>query len=376
MAKYAKNARTVEIYKDRTGKHWEAHTGVGQLKNGDVLVTFCETRGLAHEDFDTVFLVRSKDNGRTFDPSTKTQVWPLPGNPIREYYGSDCPLITQISDGTVLVNHLTTSFHRQEGILEDMGPQSENVGRMKGAEGTWISRSNDNGYTWEPGYPTNHEPLRWTMPADSILELPNGTLLMPVLGQLNTRRERKDQEPVRSSLFRSDDKGLHWEHWSTIAFDPAGIITFDEPALGRNKDGVLVCMMRTDHRPRGRHQHMWVAYSHNDGESWSRPEATNLWGYPADLVLLNDGRMLATYGYRRAPWGVRGCISEDGLSWDVANEIIIREGGVAPPTQRSWWHIGYPHSVQLQNSQIFSVDHQFTDREPFAQFVVGVLWDL
>ena len=27
MAKYAKNARKVEIYKDPTGKHWEAHTG-------------------------------------------------------------------------------------------------------------------------------------------------------------------------------------------------------------------------------------------------------------------------------------------------------------------------------------------------------------
>ena len=397
MQGYAKNARTVEIFKDTTGTHWEAHTGVAQLKNGDVVVTFNETRGLRHEDFDTIFMVRSKDNGRTFDPSTRVQVWPLPGNPLKDYYGADCPLITQISDGTLLVNHLTTSFQRRfldrglsfdlqgpvpgtgltaKGILEDMGPQSENVGRMKGAEGTWISRSNDNGYTWEPGYPINNEPLRWIMPSDSILELPNGTLLMAVLGQLDTRRERKDQEPIRSVLLRSDNKGLSWEHWSTIAFDPARIISFDEPALGRTKDGVLVAMMRTEHLPRGRHQNMWVAYSHNDGESWSRPEATNIWGYPADLVLLNDGRMLSTYGYRRPPWGVRGCISEDGLSWDVANEFTIREGGVAPAGTSAWWHIGYPHSVQLQNGQIFSVDHQFTDREPFAQFVVGVLWDL
>jgi hypothetical protein len=223
--------------------------------------------------------------------------------------------------------------------------------------------------------------MRWIMPADSILELPNGTLLLAALGQLNTRRERKDQEPIRSVCMRSDDKGLHWEHWSTIAFDPAGIISFDEPAIGRAADGTLVCMMRTEHLPRERHQHMWVAFSKNDGESWSRPEATNIWGYPADLTTLKDGRMLAVYGYRRAPWGLRGCISEDGLHWDVKNEFVIRDGGIAPPTSGNnpfdiWWHIGYPHAVQLQNGRILAVDHNFTSKEPYMQQVVGVLFDI
>ena len=108
-----------------------------------------------------------------------------------------------------------------ESITEDMGWQSEEgLLRQYSAEGTWISQSTDNGYTWEPGYKVNSEPLRWTMPANGILELPNGTLLMAVLGQLHTRRERKDQEPIRSVLLRSDNGGLDWEHWSTIAFDP------------------------------------------------------------------------------------------------------------------------------------------------------------
>jgi hypothetical protein len=136
-------------------------------------------------------------------------------------------------------------------------------------------------------------------------------------------------------------------------------------------------MMRTEHLARGRLQNLWVAYSKDEGESWSRPECTNIWGYPADLITLKDGRMLTAYGYRRAPWGLRGCISEDGIHWDVKNEFVIREGGVAPPTDNTtWWHIGYPHSVQLQNGRIFTVDHNFTSKPPFMQQVVGVLYDI
>ena len=88
--------------------------------------------------------------------------------------------------------------------------------------------------------------------------------------------------------------------------------------------------------------------------------------------------MLCTYGYRRDPMGVRGCISEDGVHWDVANEFVIREGGTAPiEAEPGWyWHIGYPTSIQLQDGTIFTVDHQWTDQEPFVQYVVGVLWEL
>lgn len=366
----ARNTDLISIYYNPD--RFTAHTCVEQLQNGEVIVTFCETRALKHEDFDTVYLVRSVDGGRTFDPDTRVSVWQPPS-----HFGSDIPLIKQLSDGSILMNHLVNSFHEEKGILEDFGSQSEELIRANGTEGTWVSRSLDNGHTWDAGYKINAEPMRWTMPADSVLELPDGTLLMAVLGQLHTRRERKDQEPIRSVCLRSDNKGENWEHWSTIAFDPAEIISFDEPALGRTADGVLVCMMRTEHLPRGRHQNMWVAFSHNNGESWSRPEATNIWGYPADLTLLNDGRMLATYGYRREPYGVRGVISEDGLSWDVANEFVIDEGGCPPPESTvDWYHIGYPHTIQLQDGTMLTVHHRFTDTEPYRQYVAGVRWEL
>ena len=46
------------------------------------------------------------------------------------------------------------------------------------------------------------------------------------------------------------------------------------------------------------------------------------------MIALQDGRYLMIYGYRRPPYGTRGCISEDGVTWDAKNEFVIREGGV------------------------------------------------
>jgi len=62
---------------------------------------------------------------------------------------------------------------------------------------------------------------------------------------------------------------------------------------------------------------------------WRQPTETPIWSggsSPPDLLLLSDGRILCTYGHRRAPYGVRACLSQDGGgSWDLKNEIVIRD---------------------------------------------------
>ena len=366
-----KDARQLTIYQDLT--HFTCQVGAAQLKNGDVVIVFNEARGYRHLDFDSISLIRSMDSGQTWDPATKVTVWPC-----TDHLGSDTPSIAQLSDGSLLVNYVQWGFVEQKGILEDFGPQDRPEATRQ-VTGVGLVRSLDDGHTWEPSYLANIAPMRWGQPIDSVLELPNGTLLMACLGHLVSRAWMEHDnfhEHTRSYLLRSDNMGKDWEYYSTIAYDPATIISFDEPALGRTANGTLVCMMRTMHGARNRHQHMWLSYSTNDGESWSRPEPTNLWGYPADLTLLQDGRMLCTYGHRRDPYGVRGCISGDGVHWDVSDEFIIREGGIAPSHFPVYWHIGYPTSIQLSNGSILTVDHQWTQQEPYVQYVVAVLWEL
>lgn len=372
MSKYPRNAELITIYQD-LGRY-TCQVGATQLQNGDVVVVFNETRGLEHLDFDHISLIRSRDNGRTWDPATKSMIWQA-----TDTFGSDTPSIMQLANDELIVNFVMTAHVYKKGIYEDVGPQSETrMNNMREKDGVWLMRSSDDGHTWSPPYKASVTPLRWGQPIDEVLELPNGIQLMVASGKMFSR-PYDAPETRRSFLMRSDNQGYDWEYYATVAYDASNIVAFWEPALGRTVDGTLVCAMRSVYEPRGRHQKIWMSYSKNDGESWSAPEPTNLWGYPADLTLLQDGRMLCTYGYRRDPFGVRGCISADGMHWDVANEFIIREGGEGPSTEKlggPYWHIGYPTSIQLQNGTIFSVDHVWTQEPPYVQYVVGVLWDL
>ena len=62
-------------------------------------------------------------------------------------------------------------------------------------------------------------------------------------------------------------------------------------------------------------------------------------------------RILCTYGYRRPPFGERACLSDDGITWDPANEVIIRDD--APNGD-----LGYPASVELDSSRILTIYYQ------------------
>ena len=73
---------------------------------------------------------------------------------------------------------------------------------------------------------------------------------------------------------------------------------------------------------------MVFVVSEDDGFSWTPPKWTNIWGYPAETIALQDGRYLMIYGYRRPPYGVKGVVSNDGLTWDVKDSFVIPEGGV------------------------------------------------
>ena len=90
------------------------------------------------------------------------------------------------------------------------------------------------------------------------------------------------------------------------------------------------------------------------------------------------------YGYRRPPYGVKGVVSEDGLTWDEKNSFFVAENGVPgkPGTKSGdatrpiewenpgvYQHIGYPSVVQTTDGVIVASYHEWEDKERPLQFV-------
>jgi hypothetical protein len=370
------------------------------LSNGDLVAVFNEERYSFHHDSGRTVLKRSRDGGVTWRPDAPQIVldW-------TETTGNwDCG-ICELQDGTLVVNLTITGFFKR-GQKPDQPswasrPWSERWGdwtwayKTQGWLGTYVVKSKDGGLTWSEPIPVNVRPLKHGGCRLGCWQLPSGAILMGLYGRIRGYGEEGENESTRSALMISEDGGDNWEYYSTLAYDPASIIDYEEPGLVRLADGRLVCFMRTHVNPSGDAKNMVMVVSEDDGFSWTPPKWTNIWGYPPELIALQDGRYLMIYGYRRPPYGVRGVISEDGLTWDVANEFVIREGGVPqfseaerPGSSRmppqpgltgsgavSWsnpgvyQHIGYPSVVQMPDGVIVASYHEWDDAAQPLQYV-------
>jgi hypothetical protein len=88
-------------------------------------------------------------------------------------------------------------------------------------------------------------------------------------------------------------------------------------------------------------------------------------GNPPSLVLLPDGRLVCTYGFRSPAFGLRARVSaDDGQSWGP--ELHLRDDAVN-------YDLGYPTSVINNAGQIVTVYWFNTDHRPESH-IAATLW--
>ncbi|MBC8874178.1 MAG: exo-alpha-sialidase [Planctomycetes bacterium] len=151
-------------------------------------------------------------------------------------------------------------------------------------------------------------------------------------------------------VLRTEDDGDSWTCLPLALGDEQ--MSFNETALGANAEGHVIALMRTAESTNKKQAgFLYQVASTDRGKTWSEPVDTGIWGYPAHLLLLPDGRLVATYGYRRAPMGIRACFSHDGgRSWDIENEIILRADGFGSGSD-----LGYPITQRLSDGTLATI---------------------
>ena len=317
----------VTVY--RNPRSYSHNPDVAVLANGEWVLVFreapCRRRCTHIDPLSKATLLRSTDHGRTWDRHD-----PVVAARGAENIGIQDPSIAALSDGRLICNFFTWD-----------APPDAPYGAV--VPGTFAVRSSDGGRTWEQRHVTVDQSGRddaYTATTDAVVELSGGELLMPIYDSKLHAEGGGD----RAIVFRSTDGGDSWHEWGTIGYDPFGNLDFSEPALAVLPSGKVVAKIREEKRK----ECLWQSESTDGGKTWARPWRTPMWGFPADLLVLKSGSLLCTYGYRRRPYGVRACISRDeGRTWDVRKELVIRNDGVGPD-------VGYPSSVQAPDGTIFT----------------------
>ena len=135
-----------------------------------------------------------------------------------------------------------------------------------------------------------------------------------------------------------------------------------EPHMVEAADGTLLTHIRVQEDGGARGERTFTVYqseSSDGGSTWTVPHKilSDLGGAPSHILRARDGRLIATYGYREAPYGIRMAVSTDhGKSWVCDYEIYVN--GVS-------LDIGYPSTVELKDGSFLTVFYAHrTSAEP------------
>lgn len=233
------------------------------------------------------------------------------------------PAVGQLRDGSVLVTYI---------IDRSYGPDGKRLKELT-RDGLYTVRSLDRGRTWQDPVKSAIDPRHGASPYGKIVQLPSGVALLNVYYE---RGPGLDHET--SLVYRSTDGGMSWGDPSVIADD------FNETAVVPLPDGRILAVARSHHGG-----FLATCFSSDQGRTWTAPHRiTADREHPADVILLEDKRLLLVYGERNRPFGVRAALSRDyGRTWGP--EVIVLAGDAHSGD------CGYPSSVEVQRGRIVTL---------------------
>ncbi len=345
-AETATKARVESIVTiSRLPGHYHGWPTLAARRDGELLLAYSGGREAHVCPFGRVELMRSRDRGRTWS-------WPevVFDSPIDDRDAG----VLEAPSGSLLLTTFTSLAY--ETVLKDAsGWSPEKLERWHAANlratpeqrrallDTWMLRSTDGGMTWSAAYrvPVNspHGPT----------PLAGGRLLYAGK-QLWKPRERV-------GVCESIDDGKSWRWLAEIpAREGDKAMEYHELHSVQAADGRIVVHIR-NHNPLNRGEILQTE-SKDQGRTWTTPHAIGVWGLPSHLLRLRDGRLLMSYGYRRAPFGNQARISADhGATW--SEPITVSDDGASQD-------LGYPSSVELDDGKLLTVWYELPKGSAYA----------
>jgi len=276
--------------------------GLVRLQNGLLYLSYrCGTDDNSYDG--APYYQTSTDNGATW--SAQQTLLPIVGSDLREIS------LTLLRSGKVIMSYST----RRSGLLDQLY--------------VMIGDPTPTGITWGnpiliPTPSLFQASIISSDTSGKVLELQNGTLMLPVYGMLSGGSNRS------ATVVFSIDGGLTWGGQVTVAAAD-GVNWYSESNAVQLPSGRIVMLIRQDAGTTG----FAYSYSDNNGATWSSPTnviAVSTPGRPSTIVLGSGG----IFFMGRSSTGTITSASWDGgATWVTPTSLGGAEAGAAMVLQSS-----------------------------------------
>lgn len=318
---------------------------VALRRGGELLVAYSGGREAHVCPFGRVELIRSRDGGASWS-------WPevLMDSPIDDRDAG----IVETPSGALLVTTFTSLAY--EAVLRNAKdwPAARRARweavqrRTTPAErrallDTWMLRSTDGGMTWSAPY---------RVPLNS----PHGPVATSD-GRLLYAGKQLWSPGTKVGVCESTDDGLSWRWLAGIPARPGDSVEQYHELHAVDAGGGRILVHIRNHNA-GNAGETLQAESQDGGRTWSTPHSIGVWGLPSHLLRLRDGRIVMSYGYRRAPFGIQARVSADrGATWS---------GAIPVTADGANGDLGYPSTVELAAGNLLTVWYEAMRSAPNA----------
>ncbi|MBW3599635.1 MAG: glycoside hydrolase [Planctomycetes bacterium] len=270
-----------------------------QLRDGRVMLVYTHFTGGGSDHAAAHLAARfSGDGGRTWSDEDVTVV------PNEGGFNVMSVSLVRLESGEIAL------FYLRKNSLTDCRPV--------------LRLSRDEGKSWSEPAVCIDRVGYYVLNNDRAAQLASGRLVLPV-ARHNTPEQNKFDAAAVISCYLSDDRGRTWRESKTV--QPGDGLTLQEPGVVELCDGRLMMFCRTPHGSQ------YVAYSSDEGETWTAPSPSNIISplSPAsieripttgDLLLVwnNHKDIAEEYRGKRTPYNV--AVSQDeGESWSSVKTL-------------------------------------------------------
>lgn len=350
-------------------KQYNAWPTVISLSDGTLLAAWSGERLKHICPFGKVLAARSEDGGYTWG-----EPYVIQNTPLDDRDAGLCPT----PDGAILMTSFSETLDDTVRFLDHWlhGPRSTEQREMMMAQydkmtdadkkryhGSTLGVSRDNGYTFS-------DPV--TVPVSSPhgpTVLSNGEILY--VGSYAWKDVSYSQGAKRGiCAIRVDTDCNILGDVQLIAAKPADLgepAAFCEPYAKEMPNGDILVAIRLETKSHCNCD-TFLCRSTDGGKSFSPATPAGWGGYPPHLFVTSKGEVVATYGIREFPMGIRARVSRDnGYTW--GEEIVLRDDGLD-------WDLGYPSTTENEKGELVTTYYMKDRHDLNMNRIQYTIWTL